>query len=182
MKLSNQIAFKSIFFQIIITFVVRVINHFINTTSSESIFVFETVLSQLMVYFTDILFIQEKFNQTSSTPIPKTLTEKLKYSINKNIIYKFIVIVGISRIINTNMYHYIILNMNKRNLLSDKKLLRNSIVQLLVNVFTTISYMNIIKFKWAYINNEDPVLNMIIISWFSLSILISVSRCSMFTQ
>ena len=133
-----------------------------------------------MVYFTDILFIQEKFNETTLTSIPKTLTEKLKYSIDKNIIYKFIVIVGISTIINSSLYNYIVLNMNERNLFSNKKVLRNSIVQLLVNVFTTISYMNIIKFKWAYINNEDPVLNIIIISWFSLSILISVSKCSMF--
>jgi hypothetical protein len=178
-NLTNRMAFKSIFFQIIITFFVWTVNSMIPIESSESVFILEVVLTQLLVYFSDILFIQENFvkNGQSLSHIPHTLYEKMIYSIDKNMIYKFIVIVTISTIINKSIYNYILNTMNKRKLFITNIRLRDSIVQIVVNIFTTISYVNVMKFKWAYVNNEDPVLNMIIISWFSLSILISVSKC-----
>jgi hypothetical protein len=179
-KLTNRMAFKSIVFQIVITFFVWTVNSFIPSYSSESVFILEVILSQMLVYFSDILFIQENFMKKgySLNQTPNTLYEKFLYSIDKNIFYKFIVIVTISTIINNSIYNYILGQMDKRKLFMNKKELRNPIVQIIVNIFTTISYVNIMKFKWAYVNNEDPVLNMIIISWFSLSILISVSKCA----
>jgi hypothetical protein len=175
MKLANKIAFKSIFFQIVIRIFVGSLNIIIKPTSSELTFVFETILSQVLVYFTDILFIQEHFMRKGLEP--NSLMEKFMYSLDRYIVYKFIVIVGISTIINTSIYNYIVGKMDERKLLIHMKSHRNLLALILVNVFATISYVNIMKFKWAYINNEDPILNMIIVSWFSLSILISVSKC-----
>jgi hypothetical protein len=85
---------------------------------------------------------------------------------------------SIASIINKSVFVYVKDKLDKQKVfVSDDKLYyRDLIIQLMINAFTTVIIINVLKFKWAYINSQDINLNILILFWFSLSILVTVSN------
>jgi hypothetical protein len=145
----------------------------------ENVLIYDFVFGICFTYIIDILFVQKNFRiKEGFNDIPyDDFMFRVKYMFNPRIFYKFLVVISIGSIINRSVYIFITNMLEKYNLFQDEKTLRyrNFAINVVINFFITLMLLNYIKFKWAYINCEDVYLTMIIISLFSLSILISVS-------
>jgi hypothetical protein len=178
--ISPEVAQRSTIINIFVTFITYVINNLYSIKSFEIKFFNDYLFSSFLTYILDILFVQKYFT------IKHTLKE-VKYGnfnkrifslLNHQILYKFAVVMSIASIINKSVFVYVKDKLDKQNVfISDDKLYyRDLIIQLMINAFTTIIIINVLKFKWAYINSQDINLNILILFWFSLSILVTVSN------
>lgn len=163
----------------IVSFILR--NILIQKQSSLAYFVdnFFTILATFII---DVCFVQKTFKldgKLKSIPY-SDIIHRTKYLFDIEIFYKYIIIMIIASIINSSLFRYISDHLKEHNKIQfkDKRLilLRDVIIQVLVNGFSTIMFINIMKFKWAYIDYDDMYLTIIILTWFSLSILISVFK------
>jgi len=174
--LSRMLTIKTIFSNIFVYFIIFVLNTFSSPyTSNALIFTIEYIISPILIYITDIVFIQEDFRiDNKITQIPSDeFGNRFNYGLQLSIFYKYIVALMLSTIINKNIYEYCIKRLDKFEVMLPFRKRRNVVVGILVNVFATVVYVNALKFKWVYSNNTDINLNMIIVAWFSLTLLIS---------
>jgi hypothetical protein len=143
----------------------------------KGIFFSDFILGICLTYFTDIVFVQNffKIGDTIQKISYNNYLFRLKYLFNPSVIYKFLVVITIGSIINRSIHIFIINLMKKYNILQYEKYKDyiTLVLNLVINFFITIMFLNYIKFKWAYVDNDDVYLTIIILSLFSLSILIS---------
>jgi hypothetical protein len=146
----------------------------------ENSFVYDFVFGICFTYIIDILFVQNKFRiDKSFVIIPyNDIYERFKYMFKLSVLYKFLVVISIGSIINRSVFIYTTNLLKKYKLLQNEKTshYRNLLINIIINFFVTLLLLNFIKFKWAYIDCDDVYLSIIILSLFSLSILISVSK------
>ncbi|QOI90242.1 hypothetical protein QKU58_gp089 [Pyramimonas orientalis virus] len=145
----------------------------------ENLLIYDFVFGVCLTYIVDIMFVQNIFrvkDEFENIPYSNYLF-RFKYMFNLRVFYKFVVVIIIGSIINRSIYLFITNLLKKHNVFQDPKTMRyrNFILNVFINFFITLILLNFIKFKWAYINCDDVYLTMIIISLFSLAILISVS-------
>ena len=164
-----------------ITVLSYIIRNYIVTKNNTVAYFADNFFKVFITYIVDICFVQKKFkvdDKIKVIPYSNIMARK-NYIFNQEIFYKFIIIMIISTIINENLYKYVDnhLKINNKLQFTDPKYisLRNIIIQILINGFSTLMFVNIMKFKWAYIDYDDMYLTIIILLWFSLSILISVN-------
>lgn len=138
------------------------------------------IVGNLFTYIFDILFAKSHFwdsNLNKNIFLPfNAFSPKLKWllkSFTDKYFMKFFVTVMIDSIIGVALLKYAIKKMNYYNILTKYKH-RDLILAALVSAFTFILYLNPLRFNWAYHNDENPVLNMIVIVWFTISLLIMV--------
>jgi hypothetical protein len=172
----NQLQIKTIFSNSIVSSVLYTLKYLTGSnTSQEIVFVIEYIISPFLIFITDVLLIQEIFLVNEKLSILPILSfkDRITYGMRLTIFYKFIVTIMISSIINRSIFEYIIKRLDNNKIMIKNSGKRNVVVGILVNIFATVVYINALKFKWAYINSDNILLNMLIISWFSLTILIS---------
>ena len=163
------------------TIITTIIVYFIGYVlpEKENILMYDFVFGICFTYIIDILFVQKRFKiKEGFGDVPyENLMFRLKYMFKPKVFYKFLVVISIGSIINRSIYIFVNKILKKYNLFQDDKTLRyrNFTINTIINFFVTLMLLNYIKFKWAYIDCDDVYLSMIIISLFSLSILISVS-------
>lgn len=180
--IDSTVITKSAILNSSITIISFIIKNFIvvNNNSILAYFV-DNFLKIFATYICDICLVQKTFkinDKIKNIPYSNIL-DRVRYLFNLEIFYKFLIIIIITNIINTSIYDNILNHLKKYNKLQFKNnnyvMIRNILIQVLVNGFSTLMFVNIMKFKWAYIDYDDMYLTIIILIWFSLSILISVN-------
>lgn len=174
--MSKQLTLKTIFINSIVSFITILIKNQASFQSNTIIFFTEYFVAPSLIFLADVLFIQEQFcvNNNLKHIEWSLFMDRLNYTFKINIFYKFAVAVFLVSVINNVTFKYIISKMNSNNLITkDNYKEINLIVGVLVNIFTTIVFANALKFKWAYVNNSNLTLNMLILSWFSITLLIT---------
>ena len=179
--INRKVITRSTITNILITIVSFILRNALQKDSILAYFVdnFFTIITTFIV---DICFVQKTFKMDGKLKsIPYSdLMQRTKYLFDIEIFYKYIIIMIIASIINSSLFRYISDHLKEHQKLQfkDKRinLLRDVVIQVVVNGFSTIMFINIMKFKWAYIDYDDMYLTIIILTWFSLSILISVFK------
>jgi|TARA_Y100000389_G_scaffold105527_1_gene102450 hypothetical protein len=177
--MSKQLTLKTIFINSIVSFITIFIKNQALFQSDITEFFSEYFIAPLLIFLADVLFIQEQFcvEQKLKTLQWNSFVDRLKYTFKINIFYKFAVTVFLVSVINNLTFKYIISKMKTKKVINKKNIREiNLIVGVLVNIFTTIVFANALKFKWAYVNNSNIILNMLIISWFSITLLITTQN------
>jgi hypothetical protein len=174
--MSKQLTLKTIFINSIVSFITIFIKNQALFQSDVTEFFSEYFIAPLLIFLADVLFIQEQFcvEQKLKTLQWNSFVDRLTYTFKINIFYKFAVTVFLVSVINNLTFKYIISKMKTKKVINKNNIREiNLIVGVLVNIFTTIVFANALKFKWAYVNNSNLILNMLIISWFSITLLIT---------
>lgn len=177
--LNESVIQRSSISSIVVTVVVYIINTLLPNVNKDS-YVFDFVFNVVLTYVVDILFVQLRFNKNNTfVKIPyDDIYFRLKYLFNISIFYKFIVVITIGSLINRSLFKYTVAILDTYKLIQKPEHIyyRNLLINIVINFFTTLMLLNFIKFKWAYIDCNDTYLSLIILSLFSLSILISVTK------
>lgn len=174
--MSKQLTLKTIFINSLVSFVTILIKNQAIFQSDIIVFVTEYFVAPSLIFLADVLFIQEQFCvENKLKPLEWNLfIDRLKHTFKINIFYKFAVAVFLVSVINNVTFKYIISKMKSNNVVTEDNYREvNLVVGVLVNIFTTIVFANALKFKWAYVNNSNLTLNMLILSWFSITLLIT---------
>lgn len=180
-QLDSTVHKKSFLINNLINLFIFILYRVLGNTHSNILY-YELVISLLLTYIVDIVFIQHTFKiNNKHVVIPyNDWSFRLKYLLSINVFFKYLVVIGIGFIITKAVIEYINKMLKKYKLLqftdTYKSFYKNAIMQFLVNMFINSLLLNFIKFNWAYIDSDDAYMSAIIITLFSLSILISVSK------
>ena len=178
-SLTEQVIFRSAFANIINSSLMFLLNNQKIVDLTFFKFFIEYILSTLLTYLLDILFVQKKFSMNNDIEIIpyNNIYKRFNYLFNHHRLFKFVVLFAINIIMNKSIIEFITKLMDKNNIYTDENEIkyRNLFILLFVNLFTGVLYIDILKYNWAYIDNNNILLNIIIYMWFTLSILITVS-------
>jgi hypothetical protein len=149
--------------------------------SKTNAYIFDFIFGVGLTYIFDILFVQMRFNDKQNKVIKVPYDDilyRFKHMFNVNIFYKFIIVITIGFLINKSLFLYVIRILKSYEIGQKKEHIyyRDLIINVTLNFFTTLMLLNFMKYKWAYIDSNDTYLTLIILSLFSLSILISVTK------
>lgn len=133
--------------------------------SSASILVY--IIASVLHYTLDI-FVAKSFKPTQN---------KLKWYLNsflKHNFSKYIVVTILHLLISQHILNYINITLNHKANKKDTFLgrYRDIFVLLLINIVSFALYGYFLKFKWAYVDESEPLLTIVVLSWCTLSIMI----------
>lgn len=176
--INESVIQRSSFANIVITIAIFVIKTLLPNIHVNN-YLFDFFFGVCLTYIIDILFVQQRFNKNNSyVSIPYTdYYSRLKYLFKISVFYKFLVVIVIGSLINRSLYKFIINILNKYRLFQRKKhhYYRDLVINMVINFFLTLMLLNFLKFKWAYVDSDDSYQSLMILTLFSLSILISVN-------
>lgn len=125
-------------------------------------------------YVFDIMFAKERFVVGGAVaPLPYTAFSKrfrwLIRSFAQRQFFRYLVTVIIDSLVLLALLQYTLGELDKRGVNFPY---RNVVVAASISVFTFFLYNNILRFDWAYSDNENPVMNVVVIMWVTLVIMI----------
>jgi hypothetical protein len=140
--------------------------------------VFGVIIGNIIGYIADILFAKEKFIiGGESVILPITAYSErliwLLHSLLSKSFFRYWIIVFIDIIMTITIVGYLVKYFDYHNLF--KHHLRNSAIVFGFTIASFLIYVNPLRFTWAYNESEDQVMNMLILMWFTISLLIFVS-------
>lgn len=143
--------------------------------------VFGLLFGNIIGYFADIMFAKQNFDISGKiVQLPfNAFAIKFKWLIKSLIsksFFRFWIIVFIDMIMTITIVGYLTKYFNYSSLLMYKW--RDSAIVLGFAIVSFLVYVNPLRFTWAYNSHEDPTMNMLILMWFTISILIYVSMKS----
>lgn len=183
--LDKQILIRSYIFNVVINLLTYGLALYF--PAKENVLFYDFILGVLFTYFIDILFIQKNFKDFGTNTFKKVkytdIMYRLRYMFRFRIVIKYIVVIIISSIVLTSVRKYVYRGMKRykifNDLVQDDKVneKRHFYVYMMLNLIIkfglTVLFLNFIKFRWAYIDNDDIYLTTIIITLLTLSILTS---------
>jgi len=148
-----------------------------------STFIFLTLFGNIFGYCLDIMFAKEKFrlsnykgieNFFGSVPYTDILTRLiwLLKSFFQKYFLRFVVVAIIDSIISLTILEFTINKLDEYKIMMNIKELRNGLVGGVIALLTFVLYLNTLRFNWAYREEEDPVLNIVVLMWLTISIVI----------
>lgn len=148
-----------------------------------STFIFLTLFGNIFGYCLDILFAKEKFQLSKYKGVENffgfvpysDIVTRLKWllkSFFQKFFLRFIVVAIIDSIINLTIIEFVINKLDEYKIMLKYKELRNGIVGGVIALLTFVLYLNTLRFNWAYRDEEDPVLNIVVLMWLTISIVI----------
>ena len=148
-----------------------------------STFIFLTLFGNIFGYCLDILFAKEKFQLSKYKGVENffgfvpysDIVTRLKWlfkSFVQKFFLRFIVVAIIDSIINLTIIEFVINKLDEYKIMLKYKELRNGIVGGVIALVTFVLYLNTLRFNWAYRDEEDPVLNIVVLMWLTISIVI----------
>lgn len=181
MSLDEQLLTRSYIFSIVINILTYSISLYF--PKKENLLFYDLILGIIFTYIVDILFVQKFFKNFDTLALEKisysNVIYRIKYLFQYRVFLKYIIVVIISSILVSSIIRFIKNIMKKYDINKDelnKK--NNAYVDFFINVFikfvVTAIFLNFIKFRWAYVDNNDVYLTAIIISLLNLSILSSL--------
>lgn len=176
--IDNTVLKRSSISNISISLFVGVVKYFFPRNETNHL-IYDLLFGVILTYIVDILFVQKRFNIANKILIIpyEAYFKRLTYIVNPNVLYKYLVVMGIGIIINRSLFLYVDKILKRYNILQNKsaKKYKDLLLILLINFSTSSMLLNFLKYKWAYVNSDDTYLSLMILSLFSLSVLISVS-------
>lgn len=142
-------------------------------------FFFDYIFVVIMTYVLDIFFVQQNFN--TSKGIRKisygNFEDRLNSIFDNDNLYKLLVVIGITTVFNKSVFDYVQNLLDKKHVFTKKHQIekRNILLKVCISAFSTILFVNTLKFNWVYIDTSNIILKMVVLSWFATGILISVS-------
>ena len=134
------------------------------------LFVFGNTLS----YCLDILFAKKIFDEIE---IPyDEFSTRFIWLLNSFFtiqFIKFILTIVLDMIIVNTIFDKLKILLNKYNI---NFYYRDGIVISILSLITFVTYVNLLRFHWAYVENIDPWMNMTMYAWIFLSVLIYISK------
>lgn len=126
-------------------------------------------------YVFDIMFAKERFavGGGAATPLPYTAFGKrfrwLLRSFAQRQFFRYVVTVIIDSLVLLALLRYVVGELDRRRVDFP---FRNVLVAAAIAVFTFFLYNNILRFDWAYSDNENPIMNVVVIMWVTLVLMI----------
>lgn len=179
MPLDKQLLSRSYIYGFIINVVTYMISFYF--PRKENKLFYDLGLGIIFTYIVDILLIQKYFKNFDTHSLEQisysNMIYRLKYLFQYRIFLKYLIVVVISSILVSSLIRYTKRNMEKYKLFNNN-LISSAYMDLIINIFfkfvVTAIFMNFIKFRWAYVDNNDIYLTAIIISLLNLSVLSSL--------
>ena len=176
--IDNVVIKRSSISNIIISLFVGIVNHFFPRNKTNHL-MYDLIFGVFLTYIVDIMFVQKRFNINNKLQILpyEAYIKRLTYIFKPHVLYKYIVVMGIGIMINRSIFLYVNKLLKKYNIFQKQSLknYRDLIIILSINFLTSSMLLNYLKYKWAYVNSDDTYISIMILSLFSLSVLISVS-------
>ncbi len=167
--------------------IASILNYVLTTAFKMNIhtstFISMYLVGNFLTYCFDILFAKEKFYDS-------VLKKNIAYefgafrkkfvwlikSFSDKYFLRFFITVMIDSIIGLAILKWVIRTLDDNFILTNKKYIktRNVVVAILVSVFTFMLYLNALRFNWAYSSDDNPIMNLLILIWFTMSLLIVV--------
>jgi hypothetical protein len=144
-----------------------------HATSIVAVYVFGSIVA----YILDIMFAKNMFRTSSNKllSIPYTdFTFRFKWllkSFTTSVFFRFVITMLIDTFIGLMIIHHVIKYLDKKDIHFN---FRDTIVTGLVAVFTFILYNNSLRFEWAYVEDKNTILDMIVFMWVSLVLVLYV--------
>lgn len=178
MSLDKQLLARSYVFSIVINVLTYGISLYF--PKKENILFYDLILGIIFTYIVDILFIQKYFKNFTTKTLEQisysNLLYRLKYIFKYRIFLKYIIVVIIGTILVSSLIRFTKKLMKQYEISEDR--INSVYMDFLINIFfkfvVTAIFLNFIKFRWAYVDNNDIYLTAIIISLLNLSILSSL--------
>lgn len=150
-----------------------------NLSAQTSSILFLYIIGNFLGYVFDILFAKEKFRDVLSgvmKRVPytdfKTRGRWLRKSFYQKYFFRFVISVIIEAITGIAILNAIIQYMDYHHIWKEWKL-RNAAVGIFVAIINFVLFVNILRFDWAYNEDENPMLDMIVLMWMVLTMLIA---------
>ncbi len=176
--IDNEVIKRSSISNITISLFVGVIKYFFPRNETNHL-MYDLIFGVFLTYIVDIMFVQKRFNFKNKIQIIpyEAYIKRLAYIFKPHVLYKYIVVMGIGIMINRSIFSYVDKLLKKYNIFQKKSLKKYKDLMLIltINFLTSSMLLNYLKYKWAYVNSDDTHLSIMILSLFSLSVLISVS-------
>lgn len=138
-----------------------------------------TVALQLAGVFLDILFVQKFFTRGDELVfVPYTdLTERMRSFVDKSIMSKAVVAIAISYIVTEVLTDEAMRLVNQTFIVKhiNPKYVDMG-VTVIMNVLAAWLFLNLLKFRWAYVHNTDINTNFLVIAWFSILTILYTMR------
>lgn len=140
-----------------------------------SVFLSLYLIGNLVAYTLDILFAKQLFKNASGK---KTLISYFDFKFRlfwllKSFFsvhfFRFIVTIIIDTLIGLSLMSMLLDFLDTKNI---QFWMRDTIVAGTVAIFTFILYNNILRFDWAYIDDHNPLLNIIVLMWCTIVMLL----------
>lgn len=179
--IDDNVERRALFYNVIIMVIIAYISYSFDINRFK--LAYDILFGFLLTYVVDIMFVQQTFVSVSKNirVFKKIsyddLSYRFQYMFNHNIFYKYMVVVFIGYILDTSIFNYI-----DKQILQKYNLLQNTryksqveyLIHIFIRSFTSLLLLNFIKFKWAYIDMNDLYLTAIILSLFSVMLLVIV--------
>ena len=176
--IDNEVIKRGSVSNIIISLFVGVVKYFFPKNETNHL-MYDLLFGVLLTYIVDIIFVQKRLNIENKLQIVpyQEYFKRIVYIFNPPVLYKYIVVMRIGIMINRSIFLYVDKLLKKYNILQKKsfKKYKDLMLILSINFLTSSMLINYLKYKWAYVNSDDTYLSIMILSLFSLSVLISVS-------
>lgn len=133
------------------------------------------IIGNVLAYAFDILFAKNTFVAKDGKIKTISYTDyifRLQWLLRSfftPVFYRFFVTIIIDTIIAMSILIKVLDTMDRKNI---HFWMRDSIIAALVAIFTFILYNNVLRFDWAYNNDTDPLMDMLVLMWCSLVLMI----------
>lgn len=126
-------------------------------------------------FMIDVLFVQRYFKSTDASLVLVPYGDYLKRSksfLSKNIVFKALVANILSKVVSTNISDYISILIEKIKV--PRWQYTELVIKLLSGVTSGILFVNLLKYRWAYIDVSESNLNAIVLAWFSIVLMLHI--------
>jgi hypothetical protein len=153
-----------------------------NTTTltiEQSTFISMYIIGSIIVYISDIIiakdcfYLDGKMTRVSHYDLSTRFKWFLSSLIDKYF-FRFLITVIIDTIVGISILKYVITTFDEKKILTEWKY-RNYVIVFVIAIFTYVLYLSTLRFDWAYSNEENVMLNILVIAWVTLAILISMA-------
>ena len=139
-----------------------------------------SIIGNILAYTLDIVFAKENFKMSEYNgkidyfgKVPysdlKTRCLWLFKSFGDKFFFRYLITVLIDSFIALTLLEYIINYLDENEIMKDNKI-RDVLAAAFVAGITFFLYLNTLRFNWAYKEDEDPILNIIVLMWLTLLI------------
>jgi hypothetical protein len=157
-----------------------------NTTTltiEQSTFISMYIIGSLIVYTSDIIIAKDCFYLNGKMRYVSHYDVSTRFnwflaSLTDKYFFRFLITVIIDTIVGISILKYSIAALDEKKILTEWKY-RNYVIVFVIAIFTYVLYLSTLRFDWAYSNDENVMLNILVIAWVSLAILISSQTTAM---
>lgn len=159
-----------------------------NTTTltiEQSTFISMYIIGSIIVYTSDIIIAKDRFYIDGKLRYVDHFDLSTRFnwfltSLTDKYFFRFLMTVIIDTIVGISILKYAISTLDDKKLLIKWKY-RNHVIVFVIAIFTYVLYLSTLRFDWAYSDDENVMLNILVIAWVTLAILISSQSTSITT-